>query len=137
LANEANKQRRHESAECATTLATKALAKDEHNEDDNDVARRFEAYAAPLFARVDAIMAKIRAMDDGFGNWAAFGDKIFAEEDDKASAPTMPPLAPPTAMLPTPHHPSSYVGAVLLNIEGGAHATPLVVALSPQPLAEP
>ncbi len=35
-----------------------------------------------LFARIDAAMAKIQAMDDGFGNWAAFGDKILAEEDD-------------------------------------------------------
>ncbi len=38
LADEANEQRRHESAERATTLPTKALAKEEHNEDDNDVA---------------------------------------------------------------------------------------------------
>jgi hypothetical protein len=70
-------------------------------------------------------------MDDGFGNWAAFGDKILAEEDDKAS----PPLAPRTAVSSTPHCPTLYVGAVLSNIEGGAHMTPLVVAPSPQPLA--
>ncbi len=59
LADEANKQCCHESAERATTSATKALAKDEHNKDDNDVAQQFEAYATPLFARVDAVMAKI------------------------------------------------------------------------------
>ncbi len=59
LADEANEQHRHESAERATTLATKELAKDEHNEDNNDVARQIEAYAAPLFARVDVVMAKI------------------------------------------------------------------------------
>jgi hypothetical protein len=64
LADEANKQRCHELAERATTLATKA----EHNEDDDNVARRIEAYAAPFFARVDVVMAKIQAMDDGFGN---------------------------------------------------------------------
>jgi hypothetical protein len=105
LANEANEQRCHESAKRATTWATKALAKDKYNKDDNDVARQLEAYAAPLFARIDTIMAKIRAMDDGFGNWAAFGDEIIAKEDNKASVPTMPPSAPPTAMLPPPPPP--------------------------------
>ncbi len=67
LANEANKRRCHELAERTTTLATKALAEDEYNEDNDYVARWIEAYAAPFFARVDAVMAKIRAMDDGFG----------------------------------------------------------------------
>ncbi len=57
LADKANEQCCHELAECAMTLATKALAKDEHNEDDNNVAWQFEVYAAPLFARVDVIMA--------------------------------------------------------------------------------
>jgi hypothetical protein len=59
LADEADEQCRQESAERATTLAIKALAKDEHNKDDDDVTQRLEAYTAPLFARVDAIMAKI------------------------------------------------------------------------------
>jgi hypothetical protein len=59
LADKANKRHRHESTECATTLATKALVEDEHNKDDDDVARRIEAYAAPFFARVDIVMAKI------------------------------------------------------------------------------
>jgi hypothetical protein len=68
LADKANKQHRHELAERTTTLATKALAKDEHNKDDDNFARQFETYTAPLFARVDAVMAKIQAMDDGFGN---------------------------------------------------------------------
>ncbi len=40
LANEANERCRHESAERATTLATKVLAEDKHNEDDDNVARR-------------------------------------------------------------------------------------------------
>jgi hypothetical protein len=66
-------------------------------------------------------MAKIRAMDDGFGNWAAFGDKTLAEEDNKASAPMMPPLAPPTAMSPTPHHPTAYKNAVLATMGGGLY----------------
>jgi hypothetical protein len=128
LANKANKQHCHKLAKRATTLATKALAKDEHNKDDNDVARQFEAYTAPLFARVDAVMAKIRAMDDGFSNWAAFGDKILAKEDDKASAPTMPPSAPPTAVLPTHHRPTTYKDAVLATMGGSLHAKSLVVA---------
>jgi hypothetical protein len=59
LANEANERHHHESAERATTSATKALAEDEHNKDNNDVARRFEAYVPPLFVHVDVIMAKI------------------------------------------------------------------------------
>ncbi len=46
LADKANEQRHLELAECATTLATKALAKDEYNEEDDYVARRIEAYAA-------------------------------------------------------------------------------------------
>ncbi len=114
LANEANNQRCHESAKCATTLATKA----EHNEDDNNVARQLEAYAAPFFACVDVVMAKIRAMDDGFDNWAAFGDKILAKEDNKASDLTMPPSAPPTAVLPTLHRPTTYKDMVLSTMGG-------------------
>jgi hypothetical protein len=133
LADEANKRRCHKSTERATTSATKALAEYEHNEDDDNVARRFEAYAAPLFARIDIVMAKIRAMDDGFGNWAAFGNKILAEEDDKASALTMPPLAPLTAVLPTPHHPTTYKDAVLATMGGSLRAKSLVIA----PLSHP
>ncbi len=132
LANKANEQCRHESAERATTLATKALAKDEHNKDNDNDARQFEVYAAPLFARVDVVMAKIQAMDDGFGNWTAFGDEILAEEDNKASAPTMPPSAPQTAVLPTPHHPTMYKDAVLASMGGSLCTKSLVVApLSP------
>ncbi len=41
------------------TLATKALAEDAYDDDDNNVARRFEAYATPLIACVDTVMAKI------------------------------------------------------------------------------
>ncbi len=59
LADEANKQRCHESAERATTLSTKALAEDEHNDDNNNVALQIEAHAAPLFACIDAVMAEI------------------------------------------------------------------------------
>ncbi len=66
------------------TLSIKALAEDEHNNNINNVVLRIEAYAAPLFARIDTVMAEIRAMDDGFGNWAAFGDEILAKEEDEA-----------------------------------------------------
>jgi hypothetical protein len=128
LANKANEQRCHESAKRATTSATKAIAKDKHNKDDDNVARRFEAYATPLFACIDVIMAKIRAMDDGFGNWAAFGDKILAKEDNEASALTMPPSAPPMALLPTPHCPTTYKNAVLATMGGSLCAKSLVVA---------
>ncbi len=89
LANEANEQCRATAREKA--LADEALAEDEYDEDDDYVARQIKAYAAPFFARVDAVMAKIRAMDDGFGNWAAFGDELLVEEEDEASAPMMPP----------------------------------------------
>ncbi len=128
MAGKANERCHHKLAERATTLATKVLAKDKHIEDNDDVARQLEAYAAPLFARVDVIMAEIRAMDDGFGNWATFGDEIFAKEDDKAAAPTMPPLATPTAMLPTPHRPTTYKDAVLATMGGSLHTKSLVVA---------
>ncbi len=133
LADEANKRCRHESAKRATTLATKALAKDEYEEYDDYVARRIEAYAAPFFARVDANMAEIQAMDDGFGNWAAFGDELLVEEDDKASAPTMPPSAPPTAMSSPHHRPKSYVNAVLTTMGGSSQATSLALAQAALP----
>ncbi len=133
MANKANKQCCHESAKRATTSATKALAEDEHNKDEDNVARQIEAYAAPLFARVDVVMAKIRAMDGGFGNWAASDDKILAEEEDKTSDLTMPPLAPPTAMFPTPHHPTTYKDVVLATMGGSLRAKSLVVA----PLSRP
>jgi hypothetical protein len=128
LAEEANEQRRHESAKRAMTSATKVLAKDDHNADDDNVARQFEAYATPLFACIDVVMAKIRAMDDRFGNWAAFGDKILAKEDNKASAPTMLPSAPPMAVLPTPHRPTTYKEAVLATMGGNLCAKSLAVA---------
>ncbi len=64
---------------------------DDDNDDDNDdnndaedeyndVAGRLKVYAATLFARVDAIMAKIQAMDDGFENRAAAREKALANE---------------------------------------------------------
>ncbi len=99
-----------------------------YNEDNDVVARRIEAYAAPFFARVDAIMAKIRVMDDCFGNWAAFGNELLAEEDDKASAPTMPPSAPPTAVSSPPHCPTSHVDAVLSTMGGSSQAMSLTLA---------
>jgi hypothetical protein len=133
LADEANEQHRHKSAKCATTLAPKVLAEDEHNEDDNDVAQQFEAYAAPLLLTLTSSWPKIRAMDDGFGNWAAFGDEILGKEDDKASALTMLPLAPMTAVLPTPHHPTTYKDAVLATMGGSLHAKSLVAASLSRP----
>ncbi len=133
LADEANERRHHESAERTMTLATKALAKDEYDEDDDYVARRIEAYAALFFTRVDAVMAKIRATDEGFGNWAAFGDELLVKEDDEASAPTMPPSAPPTAMLSTHHHPKSYADAVLTTMGGSSQTTPLPLAQAALP----
>jgi hypothetical protein len=134
LADEANERCPHESAECATTSVTKALAKDEHNEDDNNVAWRIEEYAAPFFTRVDTIMAEIRAKDDGFGNWAALGDELLVEEDDKASAPMMLPSAPPMAMLSPHHRPKSYVDAVLTTMGGSSQATSPTLAQAALPL---
>ncbi len=99
-----------------------------YNKDDDIVARRIEAYAAPFFACVDAIMAKIQVMDDCFGNWAAFGNELHTKEDNKASAPTMPPLAPPTAVLSPPHCPTSHVDAVLSTMGGSSQATSLTLA---------
>jgi hypothetical protein len=56
---------------------------------------------------------------------------------DNVLPPTMMPLATSMAVLSSPPHPTSYVGAVLSNIEGGAHATPLVIAPLPEPSMEP
>jgi hypothetical protein len=54
-------------------------AKDEYD----DVVGRLKAYAATLFARVDATMAKIQAMDDGFENRAAAREKALADKANK------------------------------------------------------
>jgi hypothetical protein len=115
------------------TLVTKTLAKDEYDKDNDYVVQWIEAYAAPFVACVDAVMAKIQAMDDGFGNWAEFGDELLVEEDNKASAPTMPPSAPPTAMSSPHHHPKSYKDVVLTTMGGGSQATSLTLALAALP----
>jgi hypothetical protein len=107
----------------------------EYNKDNNVVARQIEAYAAPFFAHVDAIMAKIQAMNDCFGDWAAFGNELLAEEDNKASAPTMPPLAPLKAVSSPPHRPKSYVDAVLSTMGGISQATFLTLATAALPLS--
>ncbi len=52
----AEERRCRELAERAATLAELALAEDEN---DDDVAWWIEAYAAPFFACVDAVMVKI------------------------------------------------------------------------------
>ncbi len=66
-------------------------------------------------------------MDDSFGNWAAFGDDILAKEDNEASDLMMPPLAPPMAVLPPPHRPTTYKDAVLSTMGGSLCAKSLVV----------
>jgi hypothetical protein len=117
-------------------LPKPALAMDKQrleDKDDNDIVLRIEAYAAPFFACIDAVMAKIRAMDDSFGDWAAFGNKLLAKENNDASALTMPPSAPPTALLPPPHRPTMYKDAVISTMGGSLRAKSLVVA----PLSRP
>ncbi len=100
----------------------------EYDVDNDVVARQIEAYAAPFFARVDTIMAEIRAMDDCIGVWAAFGDELLAKEDNEASALTMPPSTPPMAVSSPPHYPTSYVDAVLSTMGGSSQATSLTFA---------
>ncbi len=134
MANKANERHFHKSAERATTLESTALAEDEYNEYDDNVAGRLEVYAATLFARADAIVAKIRAMDDSFGNWTAFGDKLLVKEDKGVSAPAMLPWTPPTAVLSPTHHPKSYVDAVLSTMGGSSQATSLPFAQAALPL---
>jgi hypothetical protein len=73
-------------------------------------------------------------MDDGFGDWAAFGDKLLTEENDNASAPTMLPSAPPTAMSSPLYRPTSYVEAVLSTMGGSTRVMSLALALSAIPL---
>jgi hypothetical protein len=136
----AKERRRRETAECAAMLAEPALVAVQHRHESAERAKalaptalRIEAYAAPFFACIDAVMAKIRAMDDGFGNWAAFSDELLAEENDDASALTMPPLAPPTAVSSPPHRPTSYVDAVLSTMGGSTRVTSLALAPSAIP----
>ncbi len=71
-------------------------------------------------------------MDDGFGNWAAFGGELLVKEDDEASAPTMPAMS-------SPHHrPKSYVDAVLTTMGGSSQAMslPLAQAALPSPAVD-
>jgi hypothetical protein len=67
-------------------------------------------------------------MDDGFGNWAAFGDKILAKDNNEASPPMIPLLAPPTAVSPTPPRPTTYKDVVLSTMGGSLRAKSLIVA---------
>ncbi len=58
---------------------------DDDNDDDaedeyNDVTGQLKAYAATLFACVDATIAKIQAMDDGFEKQVAVQEKALADE---------------------------------------------------------
>jgi hypothetical protein len=63
--------------------------KDEDAEDEYDnVVGRLKAYAATLFACVDATMAKIQAMDDGFENRAATQEKALANKANKQQQAT-------------------------------------------------
>ncbi len=50
---------------------TKGKGNDKYDKGDNKVN---EVYIAPLFAHVDVIMAEIRAMDSGLGEWTAFAE---------------------------------------------------------------
>ncbi len=131
LADKANEQHRHEAATASSTPCSgtpSQVPPSTTSFTNGNVARQLEAYAAPLFARVDAIMAEIRAMDGGFGNWAAFGDELLVKEDNEASAPMMPPSAPPTVVSSPPHRPKSYVDAVFSNMGGSSQATSLTLA---------
>ena len=56
---------------------------------------------------------------------------------DTASSPELTPAATFTAMSSSSPWPTTYVGVVLSNMGERAHATPLVVAPSPQSSAEP
>jgi hypothetical protein len=53
---------------------------DDDDDDDDDAEDEYEDIAGHFFARVDATMAKIQAMDDGFENQAAKREKALADE---------------------------------------------------------
>jgi hypothetical protein len=56
---------------------------DDDDDDDDDAKDEYKDIAGQFFARVDATMAKIQAMDDGFENWAAAREKALADEANK------------------------------------------------------
>jgi hypothetical protein len=56
---------------------------DDNDDDDDDAEDEYEDIAGQFFARVDATMAKIQAMDDGFENRAAKWKKALADEANK------------------------------------------------------
>jgi hypothetical protein len=60
--------------------------KDEYDDDynyDEDAEDEYEDIAGQFFARIDATMAKLQAMDDGFENRAAAQGKALADKANK------------------------------------------------------
>jgi hypothetical protein len=53
---------------------------DDDDDNDNDAKDEYKDVAGRFFACVDATMAKIQAMDDGFENRAAAREKAWADE---------------------------------------------------------
>jgi hypothetical protein len=112
-----------EVAECAEALAKLASA--------NRRCRKLAECAAVLVeaALVEAALAEYNAQKRVSWDTVA----VEAAEHATALAPTMPPSASPMAVLSFPPCPTSYVDAVLSNMGGTPHATPLAVT----PLALP
>jgi hypothetical protein len=116
-------QRCHESAERAMASATKAVAEDEYT---NNNYAKVGKYANKDYAKAGEYAKK------GYGNrnYAESGKytEVEYDKDDEASAPTMPPSAPLTAVSSPPYHPTSYVDAVLSTMGGSSQATSLTLA---------
>jgi hypothetical protein len=123
-----------------TSNRTPALA-ERASADDKEAAGRTQNLTAANMATTVFVEDTQRKEMAGAAHHRAVAEcdtaLVLPTSGDNTSAPTVMLLATPMAVLSSPPCPTSYVGAVLSNIEGGAHATPLVVAPSPQPSAEP
>jgi hypothetical protein len=119
---------------------TPALAERASSNDKEAAGRTRNLTAANMATMVFVEDMRRKEMAGAAHHWAVAECNtalVLPTSGDNASALTMMPLATPMAVLSSPPRPTSYVGAVLSNIEGGAHATPLVIAPSPQPSVEP
>ncbi len=118
----------HESAEHATVLATKALTKDEYP---NDNYAKANDYANDNYVEAGEYI------EDGYNDidYSEAGKyaKVEYAKDNETSTLTMPPLAPPTAVLSPPHRPTSYVDAVLSTMGGSSQPTSLTLASAALP----
>jgi hypothetical protein len=124
-----------EAAECALALAMAMRASTNYKE---ATGRTQKSTTANMVMTVLVVDTRHQETTGAVQHWAVAECGIavvLPPSGNNASAPTMPPLAPPMAVLSSLPCPTTDVGAFLSIMGGGAHATPLVDAPLPCPSA--